>query len=116
MTHRLYQGDGSVYWSVAGLDRGALPLQSFALLQALILWGHHQEAARRIEFYFQVYVRNSSGLTPRNVVGMQRELWDRTTGKIDFKVGEIQVHSFVQIHTTPHAYGALGTQPPELGT
>jgi hypothetical protein len=78
-------GDGSVYWSVAGLDRGALPLQSFALNHALILWGHHREAADRIEFYFQVYVRNASGLTPQNVVGMQRELWDRTPGKIDFK-------------------------------
>jgi hypothetical protein len=78
-------GDGSVYWSVAGLDRGALPLQSFALNSALLLWGHHHEAAQRLEYYFNVYVRNESGVTPLNVAGMQRELWDRTPGKIDFK-------------------------------
>eukprot|EP01043_Picozoa_sp_COSAG02_P024394 COSAG02_NODE_1331_length_13215_cov_3.173058_3_plen_512_part_00 len=78
-------GDGSVYWSVAGLDRGALPLQSFALNHALVLWGHHQQAAQRLEYYFNVYVRNESGLTPSNAAGMNRELWDRTPGKIDFK-------------------------------
>jgi hypothetical protein len=74
-----------VYWSVAGLDRGALPLQSFALNTALVLWGHHREAAARLEFYFRVYVRNASGVTAGNGVGMRRELWDRTPGKIDFK-------------------------------
>ena len=49
-------GDGSVYWSVAGLDRGALPLQSFALNHALLLWGHPHEAAQRLEYYFNVYL------------------------------------------------------------
>jgi hypothetical protein len=43
-------GSGSVYWSVAELDRGALPLQSFALNRALLLWGHHREAALRLEY------------------------------------------------------------------
>jgi hypothetical protein len=78
-------GDGSVYWSVTTDDHGALPLQSFALNNALLLWGHHKEAAERLEYYFNVFVRNTSGITPQNEPGMQRELWDRTPGKIDFK-------------------------------
>jgi hypothetical protein len=78
-------GDGSVYWSVTTDDHGALPLQSFALNNALLLWGHHKQAAERLEYYFNVFVRNTSGITPRNEPGMQRELWDHTPGKIDFK-------------------------------
>ena len=62
-----------------------MPLQSFALNHALVLWGHHKEAADRIEFYFNVYIRNASGVTNMNVAGMKRELWDRTPGKIDMK-------------------------------
>ena len=84
-------GDGSVYWSVSGLDRGALPLQSFALNRALLLWGHHREAADRIEYYFNCYVRNSSGVTPTNAAGMARELWDRTPGKIDVRCNAFSI-------------------------
>ena len=32
-------GDGTNYWSVSQKDRGSLPLESYALDQALLLWG-----------------------------------------------------------------------------
>eukprot|EP01052_Picozoa_sp_SAG31_P035243 SAG31_NODE_4225_length_3445_cov_1.903467_3_plen_763_part_01 len=83
-------GDGSVYWSVTTHDAGSLPLESFALDRALLLWGHPHEAASHIEFYLNTYVRNSSGLTPANRAGMQRnQLWHKDghgpAGSLDLK-------------------------------
>ena len=42
-------GDGANYWSVSQKDRGSLPLESYALDHALLLWGHTDAAAERIE-------------------------------------------------------------------
>ena len=82
-------GDGGTYWGVASEDRGALPLESFAVGRGLLLWGHPAEAARLIEHYFNVYVRNASGVTPRNDVEMSREAFRRDPGGIDFKGWDI---------------------------
>ena len=83
-------GDGSIYWSVTAHDAGSLPLQSFALDRALLLWGHPREAASRIEYYLNTYIRNSSGFTPANHAGMQRNpLWRKDghgpAGSLDLK-------------------------------
>jgi hypothetical protein len=55
-------GTGSNYWKPG--DRGSLPFTSLALNQALLLWGHSQEAADRVAWYFSHYVRDTSGFTP----------------------------------------------------
>ena len=69
-------GDGSVYWSVTAHDAGSLPLITAALDRALLLWGHPQPAAARVEFYLNTYIRNSSGLTPQNHAGQfSMEKW-----------------------------------------
>ena len=57
----------------------------------VLLWGHHREGADRIEYYFNCYVRNSSGVTPTNAAGMARELWDRTPGKIDVRCNAFSI-------------------------
>lgn len=57
-------GSGTNYWSVSQKDRGSLPLESYALDHALLLWGHTAAAADRIGYYFQHYVRGPSGNTP----------------------------------------------------
>jgi hypothetical protein len=62
-------GDGSNYWSVAAADRGALPLESFSLNHALILWGLTKPAAARVEYYLDHYVRGANGMTPQNSTG-----------------------------------------------
>jgi hypothetical protein len=77
LDNRPNYGDGSVYWSVTAHDAGSLPLESFALNRALLLWGHPHEAASRVEYYLNAYVRNSSGWTPTNPPGMTRNtLWN----------------------------------------
>eukprot|EP01050_Picozoa_sp_SAG11_P027867 SAG11_NODE_7226_length_1175_cov_1.500929_2_plen_167_part_01 len=81
---------GSVYWSVTAHDAGSLPLESFALNRALLLWGHPHEAASRVGYYLNMYVRNSSGLTPSNDAGMTRNtLWNSSghgpPGSLDLK-------------------------------
>ena len=50
-------GDGANYWGVAATDRGAYPFPSFALDNALLLWGLGDMACARIEYYIQHYVR-----------------------------------------------------------
>ena len=100
-------GDGSVYWSVTAHDAGSLPLISAALDRALLLWGHPLAAAARVEFYLNTYVRNSSGMTPENHVGMTRNpLYKHDgsgpPGSLDLKQwgcghgpgGEVMPHNF----------------------
>eukprot|EP01046_Picozoa_sp_COSAG06_P042560 COSAG06_NODE_5439_length_3481_cov_6.214666_4_plen_72_part_00 len=55
--------------SVAAADRGALPLESFSLNHALLLWGLTSPAAARVEYYLNHYVRGANGLTPKNSSG-----------------------------------------------
>lgn len=61
-------GDGVNYWSIAQKDSGSLPLQSFALDHALLHWGYASEAAKRISFYLQNYVRDENGIDPGDKV------------------------------------------------
>ena len=63
-------GDGTNYWSVSKKDRGALPLESYALDHALLLWGLVDDAAARVQFYINTYVRGATGFTPLNHTGM----------------------------------------------
>ena len=60
-------GDGVNYWSVNDKDKGSLPLESYALDHALLLWGQVDAAAERIAWYFQTYVRGASGMTPKEL-------------------------------------------------
>ena len=53
-----------VDWNINQKDRGVLPLESFALDSALLLWGKADAAAERIAWYLQVYVRGANGKTP----------------------------------------------------
>ena len=76
-------GDGANYWSVAAADRGALPLESFSLSHALLLWGLESEAAARVEYYLFHYVRSSNGLTPFNSSGTNTS--KGIPGSIDLK-------------------------------
>jgi hypothetical protein len=76
-------GDGSNYWSVAAADRGALPLESFSLNHALLLWGLTSPAAARVEYYLNHYVRGASGLTPKNSSGTNTTAG--VPGSIDLK-------------------------------
>lgn len=62
--HRPNYGDGSNYWSVSKKDVGSLPLESYALNHALLLWGYTDEVASNIAYYFDHYVRGPSGLAP----------------------------------------------------
>jgi hypothetical protein len=57
-------GDGATYWSVSLADRGALPLESYALNHGLLLWGLVDEAGVRIEYYLRHYVRAANGMVP----------------------------------------------------
>ena len=63
-------GDGTNYWSVAQKDRGSLPLESYAIDHALLLWGLVDEAAARVQFYLDTYVRAATGYAPLNHTGM----------------------------------------------
>eukprot|EP01043_Picozoa_sp_COSAG02_P008746 COSAG02_NODE_285_length_25646_cov_10.858143_21_plen_104_part_00 len=56
---------GTNYWSVNAKDRGSLPLESYALDHALLLWGFVDAAAERIEWYLQNYVRAADGACVR---------------------------------------------------
>lgn len=76
-------GDGANYWSVDAADRGALPLESFALNHALLLWGQPSAAAERVEYYLLHYVRGADGLTPLNSSGTNTSAG--TPGSIDLK-------------------------------
>eukprot|EP01059_Diplonema_ambulator_P033914 TRINITY_DN7346_c0_g1_i1.p1 TRINITY_DN7346_c0_g1~~TRINITY_DN7346_c0_g1_i1.p1 ORF type:complete len:887 (+),score=334.46 TRINITY_DN7346_c0_g1_i1:45-2663(+) len=57
-------GDGNNYWSITDDDRGALPLQTFSLDNAMLNWGMAQAAADRVAFYFNQFIRGSDGNTP----------------------------------------------------
>eukprot|EP01043_Picozoa_sp_COSAG02_P006215 COSAG02_NODE_175_length_31226_cov_95.275934_12_plen_253_part_00 len=48
-------------------DKGSLPLESYALDHALLLWGYVDEAADRIAWYLETYVRGANGITPRSL-------------------------------------------------
>ena len=77
-------GDGTNYWSVAQKDRGSLSLENYALDHTLLLWGLVDDAADRVEYYLNTYVRNASGLTPNaNLAGMEASLGP--PGSIDLK-------------------------------
>eukprot|EP01047_Picozoa_sp_COSAG01_P044377 COSAG01_NODE_4005_length_5440_cov_8.384947_2_plen_1194_part_00 len=60
-------GDGVNYWSVNNKDKGSLPLESYALDHALLLWGETDAAAERIAWYFDTYVRGADGMTPKSL-------------------------------------------------
>ena len=60
-------GDGVNYWSVNDKDKGSLPLESYALDHALLLWGYVDQAADRIAWYLETYVRGADGITPRSL-------------------------------------------------
>jgi hypothetical protein len=76
-------GDGSNYWSVAAADRGALPLESFSLNHALLLWGLTSPAASRVEYYLDHYIRGANGLTPKTSSGTNTSVG--VPGSIDLK-------------------------------
>jgi hypothetical protein len=76
-------GDGGTYWSVAEADRGALPLESFALDHALLLWGLPDQAGTRVEFYLRHYVRAANGMVPEREVSTNASAGP--PGSIDLK-------------------------------
>ena len=58
-------GDGATYWEPGiGGDHGSYPIPSLALDEALLLWGHPDEAGARVEYYAQHYVRGADGIVP----------------------------------------------------
>ena len=85
-------GSGTNYWSVTQKDRGSLPLTSFALDHALLLWGYTDEAGERIAWYLEHYVRASNGFTPRQL--QPESNWTQSSvgmpGSIDLKHWEDQ--------------------------
>ena len=67
-------------------DRGSLPLESYALDHALLLWGYVDEAADRIEWYLQSYVRGPDGMTPRTLTpGKDTSSTAGPPGSLDLK-------------------------------
>ena len=67
-------------WGPTSKGRGALPLDSFALDNALVLWGNANPAATRLQFYLAHYVRGAKGWTdpfPGSTKGVP--------GTVDFK-------------------------------
>ena len=81
---RPFYGSGSNYWRPG--DRGSLPFTSYALDYALLLWGHADEAARRVAYYFQHYVRAADGLTPSEIPGIgPGARVDGAPGSLDLK-------------------------------
>ena len=86
-------GDGTNYWSVNSKDRGSLPLESYALDHALLLWGFRSEAAARIGWYLQHYVRGADGVTPQQLTPGSN--WTKASpgppGSIDLKHWEDSV-------------------------
>jgi hypothetical protein len=60
-----------------------LPLESFSLDRALLLWGLESPAAARVEYYLSHYVRGPNGLTPQNSSGANTS--KGVPGSIDLK-------------------------------
>lgn len=84
-TFRFFFGPatGTNYWSLSQKDRGSLPLESYALDHALLLWGHADAAAENVEFYWNHYVRDTSGLPPKPLDGVASSTGP--PGSIDLK-------------------------------
>ena len=57
-------------WSVSQKDRGSLPLESYALDHSLLLWGHTDSGAENIAFYWEHYVRDTTGFPPTPLNGV----------------------------------------------
>ena len=84
---------GSLRIPRPALRRGSLPLESYALDHALLLWGFRSEAAARIGWYLQHYVRGADGVTPQQLTPGSN--WTKASpgppGSIDLKHWEDSV-------------------------